>query len=322
MTSPSVSLRVDPVRAGWQPFQRASRRRPGTLARRQSRLFYLLVLPWVIGFVGLTAGPMVYSAYLSLTHYDVLSPPHFVGFANYQEAFQNPLFWQSLKVTAVYAVVSVPLDLAVSLGLALLLNQKLRAIRAVRTLVYLPSVLSGVGVSTMFLYIFNPQVGLINDALRGLGLQGPGWIESSTWALPSLILMTLWGVGGEMLIVLAALQSVPQVLIEAATIDGAGRWRRFIKIVVPMISPAILFNLVLGIIGQFQAFTQAYVITSGGPLHSTFLFVYYLFDSAFQQLQFGYASALAWVLFIIVLALTVLVMATSARWVFYHGDTK
>lgn len=293
-----------------------------SLATRRNRLLYLLLTPWFVGFLAFTLGPMLYSFYISLTHWDMLNPPHFIGARNYANLMHDPLFWQSLKVTTLYAVISVPLGLLIALLLALLLNQRVRGLSFFRTIMYLPSVVSGVAVSMVFLWVFNPDFGLLNSLLGYFNIKGPGWIESSTWALPSLIFMSLWTVGGPMIIFLAGLQNIPDELLEAASIDGAGSLRRFFIITLPLLTPTILFNLVLAIIGQFQTFTQAYVMTNGGPLHSTFFYVFYLFSEAFQQLNMGYASAMAWILFLIVLALTIFVMSTSGKWVFYQGGTN
>jgi multiple sugar transport system permease protein len=206
-----------------------------------------------------------------------------------------------------------------ALLLALLLNQRVRGLAVFRTIFYLPSVASGVAVAVLFLWIFNPQFGLVNSLLSYVGIQGPGWLASPEWALPTLILMSLWSVGGTMIIFLAGLQNVPNELLEAASLDGAGVWQRFRFVTVPLLTPTILFNLVLLIINQFQTFTQAYTMTNGGPLYSTLFYVYYLYQNAFTDLNMGYAAALAWVLFAIVLVLTIVVMRTSDRWVFYQG---
>ncbi len=299
---------------------KATRRRRNSLQAKRERLFYILVLPWVIGFLAFTLGPMVYSLYLSFTHWDLFSSPRFIGLGNYAQLSGDPLFWQSLRVTSIYSIVSVPLGLIVSLMLAILLNQKVKGLSVFRTILYLPSVVSGVAVSTVFMWVFNPQFGLLNALLGELGVKGPGWLSDPNWALPSLILMSLWGVGGNMIIFLAGLQNIPVSLLEAASLDGATLWRRFWSVTIPILSPSILFNLVLSIINQFQTFTQAYVMTNGGPLHSTLFYVYYLFENAFQYLNMGYAAALGWILFIIILVLTMIVLATSKKWVFYQGE--
>lgn len=307
-TSPTVNLGV--VR------RKRSRR---SLAAQRKRIFYWLISPWIFGFLAFTLGPMVYSAYLSLTRYNLLNSPTFVGLSNFRAMAHDPLFWQSLKVTTIYAIVSVPLTLAFGLFLAVLLNQKVRGLSIFRTVFYLPSVISGVAISEVFIWVYNPQFGVLNGILSYFGVKGPGWISSPHWALPALILMSLIGVGGSMIIFLAGLQGVPPELLESASLDGASNWRRFWTVIMPLLTPTLLFNLILSIIGQFQVFTQAFVMTGGGPLNSTLFLVYYIYQSAFTNLNFGYAAAMGWVLFVIVLILTVIVLATSRRWVFYQG---
>lgn len=305
------------LKSSRHPSSKARRSLP--LSAQRERLFYALVTPWILGFLAFVLGPMVYSAYLSLTKWNLLNPPQFIGLGNYRQLMADPLFWQSLKVTTIYALTSVPLGLAFALFLAILLNQKVRALSIFRTILYLPSVISGVSISVVFLWFFNPDFGIVNAILHCMGVSGPKWIESPAWALPTLILMSLWSVGGSMIIFLAGLQNIPPDLLEAGSMDGAGMWRRFWAITIPMLTPTILFNLILSIIGQFQVFTQAYVMTNGGPLNSTMFYVYYLFENAFQYLNMGYAAAMAWILFVIVLFLTVLVFSTSGKWVFYQG---
>jgi multiple sugar transport system permease protein len=299
---------------------RAITRRGGrTLQQQRARMFYILILPWLTGFVLFVLGPMLFSLWLSFHRWNLLNLPVAIGFDNYVHMAHDALFWQSLKVTTVYAFVSVPLGLAFALLLAILLNQRVRGLAIFRTIFYLPSVASGVAVAVLFLWIFNPQFGLINNLLSYLGIPGPAWLASADWALPTLIIMSLWSTGGTMIIFLAGLQNVPTELLEAASLDGAGNWKRFRYVTLPLLTPTILFNLVLLIINQFQTFTQAYTMTNGGPLYSTLFYVYYLYQNAFAFLNMGYAAALAWVLFTIVLVLTVIVLRTSNRWVFYQG---
>jgi multiple sugar transport system permease protein len=296
-----------------------SRRRSRSLQQQRARMFYILILPWLVGFVLFVLGPMIFSLGLSFTRWNLLNLPIPIGVENYVHMAHDALFWQSLRVTTIYAVTSVPLGLVFALLLALLLNQRVRGLAVFRTIFYLPSVASGVAVAVLFLWIFNPQFGLVNSLLSYVGIQGPGWLASPEWALPTLILMSLWSVGGTMIIFLAGLQNVPNELLEAASLDGAGVWQRFRFVTVPLLTPTILFNLVLLIINQFQTFTQAYTMTNGGPQYATLFYVYYLYQNAFQFLNMGYAAALAWVLFTIVLVLTIVVMRTSDRWVFYQG---
>jgi multiple sugar transport system permease protein len=293
------------------------------MSRREAIWAYGLISPWLIGFLVFTAGPMVASLVLSLTDYNVVDVPRFVGLGMYTKLLtQDPKFWHSLQVTVTYAVVAIPLGMIVGLALALLLNAKVPGISLWRTIFYMPSVVSGVAVSILWLYIFNPRFGVLNWILGWFDVKGPGWLSSPTWALPALVIMSLWGVGGGMIIYLAGLQGIPTVLYEAAWIDGANSWHRFWRITLPMISPVIFYNLVVGIIGTFQYFTQAYVMTQGGPAEATLFYNLYLYNNAFRYLDMGYASALAWVLFAIVLVLTMLVFRSSAMWVYYEGELR
>jgi multiple sugar transport system permease protein len=288
---------------------------------------YGFIAPWLIGFLFLTAGPMAVSVYLSGTSWTMLSPPVPVGLANYETLLSDdPLFVTSLLNTLYYVVFAVPLGLLVSLVLAMLLHQRVKGIALFRTLFFLPSVTNLVAVSMLWLWIFNPEYGLLNSMLALAGIKGPLWLQSESWAKPSLILMSLWGVGGTMMVFLAALQGIPQELYEAADLDGAGRFQRMIHVTLPMISPAMLFNLVIGVIGSFQVFTQAYVMTGtaqpgseGGPNNATLFVVLYLYKKAFQDFRMGYASALAWILFALILAVTLIQLRLSKRWVHYEA---
>jgi multiple sugar transport system permease protein len=235
---------------------------------------------------------------------------------------RDPLFWQSLKVTVSYTVVYVPLELAGGLVLALLMNQKLRFRGVFRTIYYLPSVLPGVAFVVLWMWILNPDLGLINTLLSYVGIDGPRWLADPQWALPALLMMSLWGLGRSMVIYLASLQGIPQHLYEAAAIDGANTWQAFWKITLPMLTPTVFFNLVLSVISTFQTFTSAFVATDGGPLDSTLFYVLYLFRQAFQFFNMGYASALAWVLFLIILVLTLLIVRSADRWVYYEGGGR
>jgi multiple sugar transport system permease protein len=290
------------------------------LRQREAILFYLCISPWLIGFVLFYLGPIIASFYFSLTEWDLLTSPQFVGMDNYVRLFtRDALALKSFKVTLVYTLVYVPLDLIFGLSLALMLNQKLRGIGVFRTVYYLPSVLSGVAYVVMWMWMFNPQHGLINTLLSYVGIQGPRWLLDPKWALSALIIMSLWGVGRTMIIFLAGLQDIPTVLYEVAEIDGATRWNKFWKVTLPLLTPSLLFNLIFGIILTFQTFTNAFVATNGGPLDSTLFYVLYLYRKAFEHLQMGYASAMAWVLFLIVLACTLVIFLTSGKWVFYRS---
>jgi ABC-type sugar transport system permease subunit len=281
--------------------------------------FWLFVSPWLIGFCLFTVGPMVSSLYVSLTSWDLITPPKFVGLANYTEAFQDPRVGQALKVTLLYAVISVPLQAVLAFLVALLLNTELPGMRFFRTVWYLPSLVSGVAQMVLFLWVFNPQYGLANDVLGKVGIDGPGWFNDPSWALPTVILMSLWTVGGAMVIYLAGLKDVPTNLYEAAALDGAGPVRIFWHVTLPQLSPIILFNALTGIIGALQIFTQGFV-ANGGPKDSLLFFVYYLYDNAFQNFRMGYASALAWILFVVILALTLVTARGSAFAVYYESD--
>jgi multiple sugar transport system permease protein len=281
--------------------------------------FYIFVSPWIIGFLLFTAGPMLMSIALSFMRWELLLPAEWAGSSNWTGMFQDPLFWQALKVTTVYTIFNVPITLIGAFLLAMLMNSSVRGITFFRTVYYLPSLVSGVAVAMLWTWLLNPKFGLINWGLSLIGIEGPAWIYSSTWVLPSFILMNLWGVGAAMVIYLAGLQGIPTALYEAADIDGAGWWRKLINVTVPMISPVILLNLIIGMINSFQVFTQAYVMTGGGPGNSSLFYVLYLYRNAFQYFKMGYASALAWVLFAIIAFFTYLVFRTSRDRVFYEA---
>jgi multiple sugar transport system permease protein len=303
-----------PARAPSRPLRRAR--------VREALYGYTFMLPTIIGLVVFLLGPIVVSLYLSFTDYDLLSEAQWIGLGNYAALFQDDLFWQALRVSAIYAVVSVPLGLMLALGAAVLLNQKLRGITFFRSLYYLPTVISGVGVAMLWRWMFNGEYGMINAMLGSAGIDGPSWTTDERWALPALIIASLWGIGGTMLIFLAGLQGIPGELYEAAEIDGAGRFRQFRAITVPLISHVTFFNLVLGIIGALQNFTDAFVITGGGPNNATLFLTVYLYRNAFQYLNMGYASALAWVLFLIVLVMTLAVFRSSPLWVYYENEQR
>ena len=283
---------------------------------------YAFISLWIIGFAVFTAGALIGSFSISFTEWNIVGTPEFTGLENYQKMIEDEFFWQSLKVTVIY-LFNVPLNLAIGLFLAILLNQKIPLIGFFRTLFYLPSVTAGVAVSLLWLWIFNPKFGVINVLLKNLlGIKGPGWLGSETWALPALIIMSVWGVGGGMLIYLGALQGVPTAFYEAATLDGAGAWQKFRNITIPMITPVLLLNLIMGVIASFQVFTQAFIMTQGGPNYATLFYVLYLYQNAFQWFNMGYASALAWVLFVVILAFTIVILRTSSSWVYYEGGER
>ncbi len=280
--------------------------RPFGLRRREALWGYLFISPWLIGFVLFTLGPMVASLVLSLTEYKITTPPVFLGLANYLKLFtDDPKFWRSLGITVKFAVVAIPLNLTFGFALAFLLNQKVPWLAFWRTIYYLPSIIAGVAVAILWTLIFNPRFGILNWFLSLAGIHGPGWLSSPDWAIPALIIMSLWSVGGGMIIYLSGLQSIPTALYEAAQLDGANGWQQLFRITIPLMSPVIFYNLVIGIIGTFQYFTEVYVITAssdtglGGPAEATLFYNVYLYSNAFRYLNMGYASAISFVLFIV-----------------------
>lgn len=281
---------------------------------------YLFIAPWLLGFLAFTAYPFLSSAYLSFTRYDIVTKPVWVGGANYKTLLTNDaLFWKSLAVTFEFALVAVPLGVIFGVTLALLLNLNLRGMGVYRTIFFLPSILPTVATSVVFLWLFNPEIGLVNRLLNAVGVSGPEWLQSPTWALPSLVLLSLWAVGGSMVIYLAGLKDIPKHLYEAATIDGASGLQALRHVTLPMLTPVIFFNLVMGLIGVFQYFTEAYIMTQGGPEDSTHFYALYLFERAWRYLDMGLASAMAWVLFLIIMAVTGALFLTQNRWVHYEG---
>jgi multiple sugar transport system permease protein len=296
---------------------------PRRWARRWARLEgYLFILPWLVGLLVFTAGPMAASLVLSFTDYRLVGEFGFTGLANYQRLVADEYFWVSLHNTIFYTFLGVPLFLVTALVYALALNTGVRGIGLYRTIYYLPSVTPGVANAIIWLWMLNPEFGFANVVLHWLGLPQLGWLGDPELAKPSLILMSLWGAGSATLVFLAALQGVPEPLYEAATIDGAGRWGRFVHVTLPMISPAVFFNLIMGMIGSFQVFTAAYVATGGGPINATLFYVLYLYRMGFQSFWMGYASALAWVLLVIILAFTAVQFVGARRWVYYEGGER
>jgi multiple sugar transport system permease protein len=283
---------------------------------------YAFLSPWLIGFLVFTLFPFVASLFLSLTNWQIVGSWRFVGLRNFITLLTggDVLFLQALRTTGIYVLFHVPGVQIIALALALLLNQRLRGLSAYRTIFYLPAVTAGVATSFLWAQIFASNGGLLNTGLGLLGIQGPNWLYSMEWSLPALIIMSFWNVGTIMLIYLAALQGVPRHLYDAAMIDGAGLWGRFLHVTVPMITPAIFFNVVQGIIGSFQVFTAAFIITAGGPANATLFYSLYLYRVAFQQMQMGFASALAWILFVIILAATIVQLLVAKYWVYYEGE--
>jgi len=279
-------------------------------------------MPLIVGLCCLMIYPVFASFYFSLTDYPIFDPPKWVGPGNYAELFGDPRFFLSIWNTAYFAVFAVPLGMFVGLMLALLLNLKVRGLAFYRTMFFLPSIVPLIATCVLWNQILNPQFGLLNEFLRYIGMPEawiPGWLVDERWSKPGLVLMSIWGCGGGMVLYLAALQDVPQELHDSAAIDGATAWHRLRHVTLPMISPILLFTLVMGLIGTMQYFAQAYVMTSGGPLDSTLFYALNLFNTAFTEYRLGYASAMAWIMFAIILTVTLIMMKVSNRFVYYHS---
>lgn len=290
---------------------------------QQNLLGYLWISPWLLGFLFFILGPMLASIGFSFTNYRVINDARWIGLENYRYAFfEDDLFWSSLGITFYYMLVSVPLGLLGSLLLALLLNQRLRGETWYRTFFFLPSLTPLAAAAILWIWILHPEVGLLNYLLSLIGIDGPPWLGSTQWALPAIVMITLWTSigGGRMIIFLAGLQGVPTELYEAAVIDGAGEWAKFRHITIPMISPSIFFNLILGVIGALQVFTTAYITTRGGPGRATWFFALHIYTNAFEYFDMGYASTLSIVLFVLLLIFTLIQMRLSDKWVFYAGS--
>ena len=304
--------------------QLATRRASG-LRRREAIVGFLFISPWIVGFLVFALGPMIYSLYLSLTQYAIVRDPVFIGISNYVTAFtKDRLFWLALEKTAYYATVAVTLGVTGSLLLALLLDQGLRGTYLLRTFFFMPSLTPVVASVLNWGWILHPQLGALNYLLRQVGIRGPGWLTSAEWAMPALLIMAIWGSvgGGRMVIFIAGLQGIPQELYEAAHIDGAGVWHRFRHVTLPLLTPTVFFNMVLGIISAFSVFTVAYVGTRGGPVNATYFYVLHIYNRGFADSEMGYASALAWVFFVIILSLTAIQFWLQRHWVYYEGAAR
>ncbi|NEW04963.1 sugar ABC transporter permease [Paenibacillus sp. SYP-B3998] len=284
---------------------------------------YLFILPWIIGFAAFTLGPLLFSLIISLYDWPITGQRKFIGLQNYITMFtDDPLFWHSLGVTSKFALMLVPLNLAFSLTLAMLLNQKIRASGLFRTIFYLPSVISGVALSMIWSWVYSGEYGLLNYLLSLVGITGPDWLRDPHWSLTAMVGASLWAQGSMVLIYLAGLKNIPKDLYESASMDGANAFRRFFAITLPMLSPTILFNLVTSIIAAFQQLTLALTLTGGGPLKSTYFYAMYVYENAFKFFHMGYSAANAWIMFLIVLSLTVFVFKSSSMWVFYESEVK
>lgn len=286
---------------------------------------YLFFLPALINLIFFLGIPILFALYISFTNYNLFNVNNirFIGLQNYRNLFNDSLFYKSLANTLYHVLLSIPVNTVVGVSLALLLNNhQLKGLKLFRTTFLLPTVVSGVAVTLLWQWILDPNFGLINSFLMNFGVKGPGWLTDSAWSKPSIVLMKTWSVGGTMMIYLAGLQGIPQTLYDAATIDGAGTFRRFWHVTIPLLSPTIFFNMITGAIGAFQVFAEAYIMTGGGPNNSTLYYAYYLYNKAFADLQFGYASAMGWILMVITLVLTLIAMRISTKYVYYEGNSK
>jgi len=297
-------------------------RRSGPLARREALTGLLWVQAWFIGFLVFTLGPIVAAVYLGFTDWRGRGVPRFVGLQNFIEIFtDDPLFWQSLKVTLLFAVIYLPLSLIIGFAMAMVMNQRLVGVKVFRTLYFLPSVLSGTAVAILWQFVFNRDFGVLNWFVGLFGIDPVSWLVSPRWVIPSIAIMQLWAVGSTIIIYLGGLQGIPTELYEVAKLDGAGWWATLRNVTLPMMSPVIFFQLVLGLIATFQIFTQPYVMTQGGPDNASYFYALYIYNTAFVQLRLGYASALSVILFVIVVGITAIIFRTSKAWVYYAGGT-
>jgi multiple sugar transport system permease protein len=296
------------------------RRKPLSPKTQEAIAAYVLVSPWLLHLLFLTAIPVGASLYFSFCSYQIVKPAKFWGLLNYVRLFTDDLrFIKSIKNTVFMVLIGVPVRMIFGLGIALLMNTKIRGRAIYRTMYYLPSQVSGVALAFMWSWLLNPQFGVISTIMYRFGVKPPLWLADPDWVKPSFIMMGLWGVGGAMIIWLAGLQAIPEVFYEAAEIDGAGRMQRFWRITMPLLSPTTFFVLVTGIIGTFQIFTQAYVMTAGGPADASLFYALYLYQTAFTYFKMGYASAMAWVLFLVIMGLTLLQVRFAQKWVYYEA---
>jgi len=294
------------------------------VAKRQEAVAgYLFISPWIIGFVVFIAGPMLASFVISFTRWNIVSDPQWVGLANYERIFTaDKDFVQALLVTFRYAVIFLPIFTIVGLAMAMALNVKIKGVGIFRTLLYLPYVAPGIAATLVWVWVLNSRFGLLNTILAWVGIEGPNWFGDPKSALYGIMMIGLWGVGGSAVIYLAGLQNIPEHLYEAAVVDGANEWQKFRHVTIPMLSPTIFYQLIIGLIGVFQTFTSSFVATGGGPLKSTFFYMLYIYNKAWESLRMGYASALAWILFVIILLITLLIFRSSPMWVHYEAERQ
>jgi multiple sugar transport system permease protein len=299
----------------------------GRQAKREELAFYLFILPWIIGFILFDAGPIIASFFVSLTDWSILGDPHWIGLDNYHRLIDDQTFDKAVRNTIYFTLGTVSFGIVFSFILAMLLNQPIRAVALFRLVFYLPVLVSGIAVAILWTNILHPDYGLINASLAKIGINGPDWLQSQDWAMPGLILMSLWGgvglwgVGGLTVIFLAGLQGVPQHLYEAAVLDGAGPWSKFRNVTVPMMSPVIFYNIIVGIIVAMQSFVLIFIMTNGRPANATLVVGLYLYRNAFMFLDLGYASAIAWVLLLGIILITIVHFTIGKFWVYYEGET-
>lgn len=293
--------------------------RPNTSAGRKTLMGYLFISPFILGFLLWFVAPTLTSIWMVFQEWNIMSPPRFVALENFSTMFADDLFWQSLKVTAIYTLLSVPVGTLLSFSVALLMNTKVRGINVFRTLYYLPVVVPAVAGSILWAWMLNTEFGFLNILLRAVGLPKVRWLVDPNLALLSLTIVSLWGIGSTMVIYLAGLQGVPDLYYEAAEIDGAGRWAKLRHITIPLMSPVILFNVITGVIASFQVFTAGYLITGGGPDNATLFYVLHIYRTGFKNFHMGQAAALSWVLFVIIVALVALIFKYVGGSIYYGG---
>jgi multiple sugar transport system permease protein len=293
------------------------------LERKEALEFYLYILPWLTGFIVFFLYPLASSLYYSFTRYEIGGRPFWIGIENYVRMFSDPRYLNTIGVTFKFALISVPGITVLALALALILSQKLRGINFFRSVYFMPSVMPMVAVSLTWFYVLRPETGPLAGLLALFGIEGPRWLGEPRWALPALIMINIWlGFGGQMVIFLAGIKGIPQELYEVADIDGANGWRKLLNVTIPMLTPTIFLNLILGIIGAMQIFDVPWVMTRGGPNDATRTYMVHLYNRGWVEIQMGSASAMGWILFLIIMAITLLVIRSSAAWVYYEGERK